>query len=164
MAPLVGMCFGITYKVVFPLLLRNCVEYPTLSRSTFLLYYRIQTFVNEKVLQGSKPLILDVCRHSRFIHTSPYTSKRDFFEVLGVSKNANKATIKKAYYQISKKYHPDVNKADPNSANKFQEVSESYEILSDEDNRRNYDSFGDAGSQFAGSGGFQGAAGYARNY
>ena len=54
--------------------------------------------------------------------------KRDFYEVLGIPKNASSKDIKKAYYELAKKYHPDTNKNDPNAALKFQEVSEAYEV------------------------------------
>jgi DnaJ homolog subfamily A member 3 len=54
--------------------------------------------------------------------------RKDYYEVLGVSKNASAKDIKKSYYQLAKKYHPDTNKDDPNASKKFQEVSEAYEV------------------------------------
>lgn len=58
-------------------------------------------------------------------------AKRDFYEVLGIDKNADEATIKKAYRKLAKKYHPDMNKGNPNAEKIFQEVTEAYEVLGD---------------------------------
>ena len=82
---------------------------------------------------------------SRLFHTTNYRLVKDYYGVLGVAKNANQKDIKKAYYQLAKKYHPDTNKDDPTAMKKFQEVSEAYEVLSDDGKRANYDSFGGAG-------------------
>lgn len=71
--------------------------------------------------------------------------KRDYYEVLGVSKGATDDEIKKAYRKLAKKYHPDVNKDNPEAAEKFKEASEAYEILSDKEKRARYDQFGFAG-------------------
>lgn len=69
-------------------------------------------------------------RH-RFIHTSNSSNARaDYYKVLGVAKNSSAKDIKKAYYQLAKKYHPDANKSDPAASQKFQEVSEAYEVCS----------------------------------
>jgi molecular chaperone DnaJ len=76
--------------------------------------------------------------------------KRDYYEVLGVDKNADEATIKKAYRQLAKKYHPDANPGEEAAA-KFKEASEAYAVLSDPEKRRQYDQFGH--SAFDGSGG-----------
>lgn len=63
------------------------------------------------------------------IHTTSYlNNKKDFYNILGVPKNASQKEIKKAYYQLAKKYHPDTNKGDPSASKKFQEVSEAYEV------------------------------------
>ena len=70
--------------------------------------------------------------------------KRDYYEVLGVSKNATPDEIKKAYRKLAMKYHPDVNK-DPGAEDKFKEINEAYEVLSDEQKRQTYDQFGHAG-------------------
>ena len=67
--------------------------------------------------------------------------KRDYYEVLGVSKDASQDEIKKAYRSLAKKYHPDVNKAS-DAAEKFKEVNEAYEVLSDPQKRSTYDQFG----------------------
>ncbi|MBD3194405.1 MAG: molecular chaperone DnaJ [Candidatus Lokiarchaeota archaeon] len=69
-------------------------------------------------------------------------NKRDYYEVLGVEKEASTDDIKLAYRRLARKFHPDVNKEDPNAKEKFIEVQEAYEVLSDPDKRRNYDNFG----------------------
>lgn len=80
-------------------------------------------------------------------------SKRDYYEVLGVDKNADEATIKKAYRALAKKYHPDMNPGDAEAEKKFKEASEAYAVLSDADKRRQYDQFGHAAFENGGAGG-----------
>lgn len=70
---------------------------------------------------------------------------KDFYEVLGVSRSASKAEIKKNYRNLAKKYHPDLNKDDKNAEAKFKEVSEAYEVLNDDTKKQRYDSYGHAG-------------------
>ncbi len=70
--------------------------------------------------------------------------KRDYYEVLGVDKTADDATIKRAYRQIAKKYHPDANPGDETAAAKFREASEAYAVLSDAEKRKAYDTYGHA--------------------
>ena len=84
-------------------------------------------------------------------------TKRDYYEVLGVDKNADDAALKKAYRALAKKYHPDVNPGDTEAEKKFKEASEAYAILSDPEKRRQYDQFGHAAfEQGGGAGGFGG--------
>ena len=82
--------------------------------------------------------------------------KRDYYEVLGVDKNADDAALKKAYRALAKKYHPDMNPGDKEAEKKFKEASEAYAILSDPEKRRQYDQFGHA----AFDGGAGGAGGF----
>ena len=82
--------------------------------------------------------------------------KRDYYEVLGVEKNADDAAIKKAYRVLAKKYHPDMNPGDAEAEKKFKEASEAYAVLSDPEKRRQYDQFGHA----AFDGGAGGAGGF----
>mgnify|MGYP002581155020 CR=1 FL=1 len=85
--------------------------------------------------------------------------KRDYYEVLGVDKNADAAALKKAYRVLAKKYHPDTNPGDKEAEAKFKEASEAYAVLSDPDKRRQYDQFGHAAFDGgAGGGGFSGGA------
>ena len=105
-------------------------------------------------------------------------SKKDFYDVLGVARGSDKGTIKKAYFKLAKQYHPDTNKDDEKAADKFKEVTEAYEVLSDDKQRELYDQFGHAGvdpnsgfgggggpggmggNPFGGAGGFQGFEGF----
>lgn len=71
-------------------------------------------------------------------------NKRDYYEILGISRNATEDEIKKAFRTLARKYHPDINK-DPSAEEKFKEVGEAYEVLSDPQKRQSYDQFGHAG-------------------
>ncbi len=88
-------------------------------------------------------------------------AKRDYYEVLGVDKNADTNSIKKAYRHLALKYHPDRNPDTPGAEENFKEATEAYEVLKDQDKRARYDQFGHAGvdPSMAGSGGFGGGFG-----
>ncbi|MEC7987353.1 MAG: molecular chaperone DnaJ [Myxococcota bacterium] len=83
---------------------------------------------------------------------------RDYYEVLGVEKNADAKEIKKAYRKMAMKFHPDRNPDNPDAEAKFKEASEAYAVLSDNEKRARYDQFGHAGLSGGGSGGFGGFA------
>lgn len=106
----------------------------------------------------------------RLFHATNSVQQKDPYQALGVSKSASAAEIKKAYYGLAKKYHPDTNK-DPTAKDKFAEIQSSYEILSDPKKREQYDQFGAAGfdpnagaapggDPFGGAGGFGGFGGF----
>ena len=81
------------------------------------------------------------------------SAKRDYYDVLGVSRNADEAQIKKAYRKLAKKYHPDTNAGNAEAEQKFKEVTEAYDVLGDKEKRKLYDQFGHAAfDQTAGAG------------
>ncbi|XP_071847374.1 dnaJ homolog subfamily A member 3, mitochondrial-like isoform X1 [Apostichopus japonicus] len=95
----------------------------------------------------------------QFIHSgNQHFAGKDLYKILGVPKSATQKDIKKSYYELAKKYHPDKNKGDETAAKKFSEVAEAYETLGDETRRQEYDTYGQSGFGGAagGTGGFQG--------
>lgn len=85
--------------------------------------------------------------------------KRDYYEVLGVEKTASDADIKKAFRKLARKYHPDVNPGDKEAEEKFKEINEAYDVLSNAEKRQQYDQFGHDAPNFGGAGGFGGFSG-----
>src|SRR6516162_7490523 len=86
---------------------------------------------------------------------------RDYYEVLGVPRNASEADIKKAYRKLARQYHPDRNPGDKEAATKFKEVQDAYDVVSDANKRKQYDQFGFAGLGGGGGmpgGGFRGGS------
>ncbi|ONK79923.1 uncharacterized protein A4U43_C01F11860 [Asparagus officinalis] len=96
----------------------------------------------------------------RYFHGTRPVSVRDYYDVLGVSKNATSSDIKKAYYALAKKLHPDTNKDDAEAERKFQEVSRAYEVLKDDEKRSLYDQVGPDAFEQAASGGAPGGGPY----
>ena len=87
-------------------------------------------------------------------------SKRDYYEVLGIQKNADESEIKKTYRKLALKYHPDRNPNSKEAEERFKEASEAYDVLHDKEKRQIYDQYGHAGLE---GGGFQGFGGYGSN-
>ena len=71
-------------------------------------------------------------------------AKKDYYDVLGVEKNSTKQEMKRAYRKLAKKYHPDMNKDNPSAEQMFKEITEAYNVLSDDEKRKLYDQFGHA--------------------
>ncbi len=86
-------------------------------------------------------------------------SKRDYYDILGIDRNASNDEVKKAYRRLAKQYHPDFNKDDAEAENKFKEIKEAYDVLSDPQKRDYYDRFGHSANNQSGSAGFEGFGG-----
>jgi len=86
-------------------------------------------------------------------------TKRDYYEVLGVDRQASQDQLKRAYRKLAMQFHPDRNGGDPEAEQRFKEVGEAYQVLSDPERRQRYDTYGQAGEGFSGAGpfGFQSA-------
>ncbi|KAK9154948.1 hypothetical protein Sjap_002428 [Stephania japonica] len=112
-------------------------------------------FVNLDNVKQRNGLLLN-CDGARFIHATGSTFSRDYYDTLGVSRNANASDIKKAYYALAKKEHPDVNKGDPDAEKKFQEIQKAYEVLKDEEKRSLYDQVGHEAFEQTAAGGAPG--------
>ncbi|KAL5288379.1 DNAJA3 family protein [Megaselia abdita] len=119
--------------------------------------------------QSSQKILVQKPILSRLFHSSNANfQSKDYYKILGVAKNSSSKDIKKAYYQLAKQYHPDTNKSDKNASQKFQEVSEAYEVLSDDTKRKEYDTYGQTSENMArnGGGGFHraGADAFSQNW
>ncbi|KFK31336.1 hypothetical protein AALP_AA6G098700 [Arabis alpina] len=103
---------------------------------------------------------------TRSIHGTASSSmpSKDYYELLGVTKNASDGEIKKAYYGLAKQHHPDINKDDPEAEKKFQEVSKAYEILKDKEKRDLYDQVGHEAFEQNASGGFPNDSGFGEGF
>lgn len=84
---------------------------------------------------------------------------KDYYKILGIAKDADEKEIKSAYRRMARKYHPDVNSGDKTAEDKFKDVAEAYEVLSDKDKRAKYDTYGDQWKAFSQNGGFRGFGG-----
>src|SRR5579863_8560649 len=80
----------------------------------------------------------------------PMSATRDYYEILGVSRDADEATIKKSFRRLARELHPDVNRHDPNAEDKFKQAAEAYEVLSDPERRSTYDRYGHEGLRSGG--------------
>ncbi|XP_065115668.1 dnaJ heat shock protein family (Hsp40) member A3b [Paramisgurnus dabryanus] len=103
-------------------------------------------------LKGASELRSHNVSSSHFFHTTSVCHQQDFYGILGVPRTATQKEIKKAYYQLAKKYHPDTNPDDPQAKEKFAQLAEAYETLSDELKRKQYDTYGTAGPSSSGAG------------
>ncbi|CAF4058654.1 unnamed protein product [Rotaria sp. Silwood2] len=131
--------------------LSSLVTKPWLSSLGSSFNYTIQTnFPNSSNIKTSKFPTVFSNLHACSFHTSSKRDKKDYYEVLGIPKTATAKEIKKAYYKLAKQYHPDTtDKKDAATIKRFQEVSEAYEVLSDETKRKTYDAYGMGGDPFS---------------
>ncbi|ABW18780.1 chaperone protein DnaJ [Alkaliphilus oremlandii OhILAs] len=106
--------------------------------------------------------VLKVSNNKIYLHFQggEAMSKRDYYEVLGINKDASDQDIKKAYRKLAMKYHPDRNPDNKEAEEKFKEANEAYEVLSSPEKRQRYDQFGHAGVNGNGAGGFEGFSGF----
>lgn len=131
------------HRILSLISLRSNTTVDVLIGNRALLTRKITTFKSTE----SRRIFLLYISNVRYIRTSKsyLERKRDYYEVLGVDRNASKDEIKKKFRDLAKKYHPDLNKENKAAAKKFQEVSEAYEVLENDAKRKQYDSFGHAG-------------------
>ncbi|KAI0984498.1 hypothetical protein GJ496_008550 [Pomphorhynchus laevis] len=115
-----------------------------ICRRSFLVLPRCTFNQHQRILQTKLP--------KRYLQFSSNLLNKDYYKILNVNPDATLKEIKKAYIDLAKKYHPDVNKNNNDAANKFQEVAEAYEVLSDQNKRFEYDQLKNARSQFGGEG------------
>lgn len=109
---------------------------------------------NSALMRGAGQRRRRVCFHALKDWKVSIVNKKDYYVVLGVSKNASDDEIKKAYRKLAKKYHPDMNPGDESAKKKFEEVSEAYAVLSDPKKRQQYDTYGFSDDNADGTGGF----------
>lgn len=115
-----------------------------------LICFILVTFAGYVIIKWFIP----VMNKNKFFFLPLNICRRDFYNILGVSRNANINQIKKAYRKLAKELHPDKNKDDPDSTRKFQDLGAAYEVLSDSDKRKTYDRYGEEGlkqDSFSGS-------------
>uniref|UniRef100_A0A6Q2ZM04 DnaJ homolog subfamily A member 3, mitochondrial n=1 Tax=Esox lucius TaxID=8010 RepID=A0A6Q2ZM04_ESOLU len=117
---------------------------------------------NAVTLRFTGPRSLHAVSHHSFHTSCRSTNKQDLYDVLGVPRTATQKEIKKAYYQMAKKYHPDTNQEDPKAKEKFAKLAEAYEVLGDEVKRKQYDTYGAAGFDPSQAGGGSGGQQYWR--
>lgn len=104
------------------------------------------------ILKPVRTLLVD---RRAFRTSAALFASKDYYKVLGVSKDSSKAEIKKKYFELAKKFHPDVNK-DKDAEARFKEISSAYEVLEDDKKRQMYDTYGDVGNDMGQGGGHQG--------